>query len=470
MWGAYLKLLTHALVSPDLISDDDPELVHTWERKVHNHLKTAGERLTAAGHRLATVLPARGADPELPEGGVTRLFAANNLIKWVDRPGSAEADGHEEVEHACETFGVDPLALVRVAYKKGGFDRLQLPEQNDKLEPIVALFHACFPVDGQWGTVRAAVAQWLKLSQDCPAHTRAAFQACFVLTRVPNAHYAALLEDARQHRFEPRADAAIRHAMNAKHVPRRVPPKSNPKFTAHPRALFENGPGGPVAEEVSVGSSAGPIGPDPSAEHEPADPARGGSSRNTGAGKGVWAVIGIGLATIVASVVVVVLTLNRDPEPTAEPRDAARSDQGQAQKVEPKKEEPKKEEPKKEEPKKEAKKEEPKKEEPKKETKKEEPKKDPKVDPPKQPEMPEPKVPGVAPPEVKFPEVKLPEPRLLGPGEPIPNMLEPKKPELKQEPEPKKEPPKTDAKTVIDSVNPVVPKLMRKLQRLRLWN
>ena len=105
-------------------------------------------KLTAAGSRLALALP--------PDG-VKRLFAANNLLKWVDKPASAERDGPDEVKHACDTFEIDRLDLVRVAYKKGGYDKLDLPEQNDKLEPIVSLFRTAFPVDSQYHTARSAV-------------------------------------------------------------------------------------------------------------------------------------------------------------------------------------------------------------------------------------------------------------------------------------------------------------------------
>jgi hypothetical protein len=83
VWAAYLELLTPALISPDLIDvegDDDPRVIHEWERKVHAQLRLAAERLTKAGVKLA---------PALPEGGVGRLFAANNLIKWTDDPTAA---------------------------------------------------------------------------------------------------------------------------------------------------------------------------------------------------------------------------------------------------------------------------------------------------------------------------------------------------------------------------------------------
>jgi hypothetical protein len=207
VWAAYLGLLTHALVSPDLITSEDgtePTVVHAWERKVHNHLKVAADKLTDAGCRLALALP---------EGGVARLFAANNMMKWVEKPATAERDGPEEVRHACETFGVEKLDLVRVAYRKGGYDKLELPAELAKLEPIVQLFRACFPVDSQFHTARSAVNTWLKFSLDCPKASRAVFQAHFVLTAVPEVHYTNIIEEPRQHPFEAAAIAHIKQRM-----------------------------------------------------------------------------------------------------------------------------------------------------------------------------------------------------------------------------------------------------------------
>ena len=118
VWKGYLDLLTPAVVAPELIEvgeGDDPQVIHEWERKVHAHLRVAAERLTSAGVKLAPGC--------LPEGGVARLFAANNLLKWAENPELAERDGAEEVKHACETFAIDPLHLVEVVYRKGGYDQ-----------------------------------------------------------------------------------------------------------------------------------------------------------------------------------------------------------------------------------------------------------------------------------------------------------------------------------------------------------
>jgi hypothetical protein len=221
VWAAYLGLLTPALVSPTLIEADpdiEPQAVHEWERKVHGHLRTAAERLTTSGVKLA---------PALPEGGVARLFAANNLLKWVEHPASAERDGSEEVQHACATHEIDRLDLVQVAYLKGRFDQLNLPAQLPHLEPIMALFRTAFPVDAHYHTARTAVAQWLKLSISCPEAMRGHFQAHFVLMCVPDAHYANLLAEQRNQPFEPLAEATLRQRIAAaarKAGPKYVPP------------------------------------------------------------------------------------------------------------------------------------------------------------------------------------------------------------------------------------------------------
>lgn len=219
VWAGYLNYLTPGLISPDLIEadpDTEPQVVHDWEKKVHAHLRSAAERLTTSGVKLA---------PALPDGGVARLFAANNLLKWVDNPAQAEKDGHDEVAHACTTYDVDRLAVVRVAYVKGGYAQLDLPAQIPNLEPILALFRTAFPVDANYNTARNAVTQWLKLSAACPQRTRGVFQAHFVIGCVPDIHYANLLEENRQYPFEPAAEAHIRQRIAAGAAKKTAGPK-----------------------------------------------------------------------------------------------------------------------------------------------------------------------------------------------------------------------------------------------------
>jgi hypothetical protein len=288
VWDDYLGLLTNALVSPDLITTadgTDPKVVHDWERKVHGHLKAAADRLTNGGHRLAAALP---------KGGIGKLFAANNLLKWVSQPATAERDGPEEVRTACERFEIDKLALVRVAYKKGGYDRLDLPAELPKLEPIIQLFSACYPVDSQYHTARTAVTYWLKLSESCPKQSRAVFQAAFVTKVVPDNHYEQLLGEQRQQPFEPYAVTAIRQAMSQPKRPTgpkyaapgaraaAAAPAARPAQTAEDVGLADEA-AEPVAEEE--GDGVLPVAEEPRPTSKP----RGASasrSNKPGRGKG----------------------------------------------------------------------------------------------------------------------------------------------------------------------------------------
>ena len=172
VWDAYLSSLTSAVISPAMIevnAGDDPRVIHDWERKVHGHLRLAAERLAKIGVKLA---------PALPEGGVVRLFAANNLIKWMDDPASAERDGWEEVNHACAIYEVDPLHLVSVAFHEGGFDQCDPGTEAKSLAPILALFRTCFPVDANFNTASRAAREAVRLSHECPAPVRRALRRC----------------------------------------------------------------------------------------------------------------------------------------------------------------------------------------------------------------------------------------------------------------------------------------------------
>ncbi len=228
VWQAYLELLSSALVSPELVNasdDTDPALVTAWERTVHAQLKLAADKLGAAGHRLALALES---------GNVRRLVAANNLVKWVADPASAERDGIEELRHACEEFGMTPYDLARAAFLEGGYQNLDLPTQLPKLEPLVALFRTAFPADSPHGA-RSAVTYWLKLSQEVPKRGRAAFQAEFVLKCVPEVYYRDLLAEARQTPFEPVAVERINELLQGK--VKRKPQKAKP---AMPEPEFAN--------------------------------------------------------------------------------------------------------------------------------------------------------------------------------------------------------------------------------------
>ena len=168
VWQGYLDALTPALVSPELIEvgeGAEATVVHEWERKVHAHLKTAADRLTAAGVKLA---------PALPEGGVARLFAANNLLKWVKDPFTAERAGSDEIKHACAAFGIEPYHVVEVAFKQGEYAHHDPAAQPQEFAPLMALFKTCFPVDHSFNTAGRAVREAIKLSKGCQGRSRGA--------------------------------------------------------------------------------------------------------------------------------------------------------------------------------------------------------------------------------------------------------------------------------------------------------
>ncbi len=190
VWQGYLNSLTPALVSPDLIEveeGDDPQVIHEWERKVHGHLRTARERLIAAGVKLVQALP---------PGGVQKLFAADNLLKWAKTPAYAESDGPEEVKLACERFTIDPISLVEVAYRVGKYDRYDPETQAQQFAPLLALFKVCFPVDHNWNTASRATREAIRLSLQSPPTTQAAFQVLLLYACVWEGHYPALHTDA----------------------------------------------------------------------------------------------------------------------------------------------------------------------------------------------------------------------------------------------------------------------------------
>jgi hypothetical protein len=295
VWAGYLDALTPALVSPDL-SGADPETaraVHDWERIVHRHLRIAAERLTARGVKLA---------PALPEGGVARLFAANNLVKWISNPATAERDGSDEIRHACDLYGVDRLDVVRVAYLTGEFDHLELPAQLPHLEPILALFRTTFPVDDQYHTARTAVTQWLQLSAVCPRQARGYFQAHYVITCVPDAHYSNLLSDRQQFSsitFEPLAEATIRQRLSS--PSRRAGPKYPPPPPAAPEGEKE------ADESNRSRSGKKKVGFESSRSQY--------SSPRRRAGSNSWMWIAVALAVVIVLVVAAILLLkNRGRE------------------------------------------------------------------------------------------------------------------------------------------------------------
>lgn|GEM_PF-2201760 len=303
VWDAYLGSLTPALISPDLIEvqpGDDPQVIHNWERNVHNHLRIAAERLTKAGVKLA---------PALPEGGVAKLFAANNLIKWVDDPASAERDGSEEVKHACAIFEVDPLLLVSVAYRRGGFDQCDPEGDSESLEPIVALFRTCFPVDASFNTASRATREVIRLSHDCPVQTRGALQAVLLHSCVPDIHYQSLLHATWQEPLHPYAIALLNEWIS------RGVKRGAPKYAA-PAGPLEAAPvvEAPFADDEENEESSVP---------EPVIQKRGrrkGKSRGKGSNLGTWLTIVVLAAGAIGLVIVAARKLgNANEAPPTQP-------------------------------------------------------------------------------------------------------------------------------------------------------
>jgi hypothetical protein len=237
VWQGYLSALTPALISPNLVTvagDVEAAAVHEWERVVHSQLRTAADQLTAAGVKLAQALP---------EGGVARLFAATNLLTWVEKPGLAERDGADEVKYACETFEIDPLHLVEMAYRTGGYDQLDPASEPQEFAPLLAMFRACFPVDPNFNTAGRAVREIIRLSRSCPARSRGALQVRLLHGCVWEGHYRALLLAEWKETLQPNALAWLSEQVN------------RPAKKAAPKAGSKTGP--VEAEAVPVEDEAG---------------------------------------------------------------------------------------------------------------------------------------------------------------------------------------------------------------------
>jgi hypothetical protein len=311
VWAVYLSSLTAALVSPEAVEGDNLEDVHAWERKVHAHMRIAAERLTKADIKLAAALP---------EGGVARLFAANNLIKWVEDPAAAERDGADEVRHACEIYELDPFQLLRAAYKKGGFKAHNPATEPGAFEPLVSLFRTCFPVDASFNTARRAAAEVIRLSRECPEQTRGEFQAQMIQSCVPDIHYPALLNADWREPLHPHAVAQMSEAT------RKVARKGGPKYA----------PPGAPAEREAVPVVEAPFEDEESDESSEAAPvierkrgskraaSRGGQygrkrGRKSGGGLGIWILIVVLVAGAIGAGVFAVSSMKNKPAPATQP-------------------------------------------------------------------------------------------------------------------------------------------------------
>jgi hypothetical protein len=296
VWKGYLDELSPALLSPVLAPPGtDGSTVHVWERTVYAQLRQAAEELTASGVKLVHALP---------PGGAAKLFAATDLVKWVEDPGLAgKLTDYGEAAQVCQTFGVSPLDLLRAAYIKGGFTRLELPRDAVAFEPLVTLFRACYPTDLDFRRSSTAVTQWLALSESCPHQTRAAFQAHLVSNFVPKDWHRDILEEPRQVPFLPAADARIREGLA-------VPPrKPTGERYAKPAARSS-------AEDDAAFAS-----PATKRAKKERGPRSGGRRRRRDSDGSIWvwvAVAVIGIAAVIALIVIIQkLGGSKPTQPTA---------------------------------------------------------------------------------------------------------------------------------------------------------
>jgi hypothetical protein len=194
LWSSYLDLL-----SAELFDDDE------WELTLHEQLRKAKKSLGASGIQLRAVLP---------EGGPAKLNAIDTLLGVMADPASATGLNHGELFQACQFFWpADPLIGLQKVYRKGGFAKLNLSHDARQLDPFIAAFLSCFPINHEYFSARTAVAHWLALSDNCPIETRAAFQIHFVRKYVIQDWHRNLLDEGRRIPFMPEADARLRESL-----------------------------------------------------------------------------------------------------------------------------------------------------------------------------------------------------------------------------------------------------------------
>jgi hypothetical protein len=319
VWNGYLESLTPAVVAPELIEvgeGDDPQVIHEWERKVHAHLRTAAERLTAAGVKLA---------PALPDGGVAKLFAANNLLKWVEHPEKAERDGPDEVKHACAEFSIDPLHLVEVVYRHGEYDQLDPATEPQSFAPLIAIFKTCFPVDHVFNTASRATREAIRLSRACPKRSRGALQVRLLQACVWEVHYRALLTADWHEPLEPDAIAWLSQQVNK-------PTKKNGGKPGPAVAFEDEGVETSVAEEQGDGELPEPDAISTSKATKKKSGKRGRSSGYSSSGRrrsddsGRIGLIVVGVVLIAVLIVGIVLFVKfaKKETPSTEPAPAAK--------------------------------------------------------------------------------------------------------------------------------------------------
>jgi hypothetical protein len=231
----------------------------------------------------------------LPEGGPAKLNAIDTLMAVMANPASASELASGELLRACQVFWpTDPLAGLQRIYFKGGFDRLDPTDNTKQLEPFAAAFLSCFPINHEYYSARSAVTYWLKLSEICPAATRASFQVHFVRRYVIQDWHRNILDESRHIPFLPEAEARLREAL---------------AFQTASRNSADPAEGAAFASEATKRARKSRV------------QGRGVSrrQRSRGVSAGLVAVIIVGVITAAILVVAVVMTINGGKTKPTEP-------------------------------------------------------------------------------------------------------------------------------------------------------
>lgn len=268
-WSNYLELL-----SAELFEGDE------WEQTLYGQLRKAKQSLGAAGVPLRSVLP---------EGGPTKLNAIDTILGVMANADSAAGLGSGELLGALQLFWPDdPLEGLRKIYFQGKFDRLDLSRDTKPLDPFVAAFLSCYPINHEYYSARSAVAAWLALSASCPMETRAVFQVHFVRKCVMHDWYRNILDENRRIQFVPEAEARIREMLAAPATTsseRYSKPASGKSFSEEDDAAFASAATKRAKKTKSRSS--------------------GRRSRKAGLSIGTWAVIAVGVIAIIVLAVVI---------------------------------------------------------------------------------------------------------------------------------------------------------------------
>jgi hypothetical protein len=231
------------------------------------------------------------------------------------------------VKHACEVYEVDPLGLVSIAYKKGGYARFDAGTEPQAFAPIVALFKTCFPVDANFNTAGRTVREAIRLSRECPERTRGALQALLLHSCVPDIHYQGILNADWKEPLHPYAVARLHEwisRMARKTGHKYVPPSSSTPLEAAP---VES----PFGDEAENDESPTP---------EPVIQKKGRGSRKGGytprrrkeSKTWLWVALVAGVVVALVLIVVAVKTLGNRNTPTTQPESPKVEDKGKDKK------------------------------------------------------------------------------------------------------------------------------------------